>query len=97
MRTSSNSEDPDEMLQDAAFQRYMHLYYLPRNNTIFIYNIQLNLEILTGDLSSYTMNHSKFAISNLKEWSINIQRAVECFIHFITQITVPLIKDLGQS
>ena len=94
MRTYENSEDPDEMLHDAALQPYIHLHYLPRNNTLFIYNIQLNLEIITGDLSSYTMNHSKIAISNLKERSINIQRVVECFIHFITQITVPRINSL---
>ena len=82
MRTYENSEDPNEMLHDAAFQPYMHLHYLPRNNTLFIYNIQLNLEIMTGDLSSYTMNHSKFAIPILKETSIYIQWVVECFIHF---------------
>ena len=28
------------------------------------------------------MDHSKFTISNLKETPINIQRLVECFIHF---------------
>ena len=83
MRTSANSEDLDEMLQNAAFQRYMYLHYLPRNNTIFIYNIQLYLEMMTGNPSSYTMNHSKFAIiPNLKETSVNMQLVVECFIRF---------------
>ena len=28
MRTSENSEDPDEIMHDAAFQPYIHLHYL---------------------------------------------------------------------
>ena len=72
MRTFANSVDPDEMLQDAAFQPYMYLHYLPRNNTIFIENIQLYLEIMTGNPSSYTKDHSKFTIPNFWETPINI-------------------------
>ena len=50
MGTLANSEDPDEMLQNAAFFQGLHLHYL---------------EFLTSDASICTMNHPQFYVSNL--------------------------------
>ena len=70
MSTLSNSEDPDEMPQSAAFHQGIHCLLL--TNTIFRERkIQFNLANITCDPSIYTIDHPKLNISNQKEDSIN--------------------------
>ena len=69
MVTLANSEDPDEMLHYAAFQRGLHcLLGLKRSSEK---EIQYYLEVLTCDPAIYTMDHPIFIVSNQKDESIS--------------------------
>ena len=62
MCTLASSEDPDEMLHNAAFHQDLHC--LPRQKRSSEKELQFNLEIIACDSLIYTMDHSKFIISN---------------------------------
>ena len=62
MCTLANSEDPDEMLHYAAF--HQNLYCSPRQKRSSEKELQFYLEIITCDSLIYTMDHSKFIISD---------------------------------
>ena len=64
----ANSEDPDEMPHNAALHRGLHC--LLRQKQFSEKEIQFYLEIITCGPSDYTMDHSKFIVSNQKEDSI---------------------------
>ena len=59
-----NSEDPDEMLQNAAFHRDLHC--LLRQNRSSEKEIQYFLSI-TCESSIYSMNHPHLTVSNFME------------------------------
>ena len=62
----TNIEDPDEISNKAAFHQGLH--YFNMTKAIFRERkIQLYLEIKNGDISAYTIDHSKFIASNQKE------------------------------
>ena len=61
MRTFANSEDPDEMPQNAAFYQGLHcLLRQKRSSEKEKYN---QLEVITCDPSIYTMDNPKLMIS----------------------------------
>ena len=70
MRTLANSEDPDEMLHDAAFHQghdcLLKSNAFQRNKYIFFF------KIITCNPSIYTLDHPKFIVSNEKEESISV-------------------------
>ena len=55
MGTLANSEDPDEMLHNAAFQQGLHCLLLQKPSSEI--EIQCYLEIIKCDPSTYTMDH----------------------------------------
>ena len=63
MDTLANSEDPDEMQQNATFHLGLHCLlgqiYLQERNILF-------LEIIACDPSIYTMDHPDLTVSNFK-------------------------------
>ena len=64
----ANSEDPDEMLHNAAFHQGLNCLY-DKNNLQKKKYIVL-LEIITCNPSVYTMDHSKFIAPSQKEGPI---------------------------
>ena len=54
MGTFANSEDPDEMRQNAAFHQGLH--FLLRSKQLSGTEMQYNLKILTCDPLNYTMD-----------------------------------------
>ena len=66
--TPKNSEDPDEMLHNAAFHQGLYCLVQKWSSEK---EIQFYLEIITCDLLMYQMDHSKSIASNLKEESIS--------------------------
>ena len=64
----AKSEDPDEMLHDVAFHPDFHC--MLRQNDLQRKKYNFYLEIITCDPSIYTMDHSKFIVSNQKDRSI---------------------------
>ena len=68
MSLLANSEDPDEMWHNGAF--HPGLKCLVRQNDLQRKKYIFYLEIITCDPSIYTMDHSKFIVSNQKDESI---------------------------
>ena len=66
------TEDPDEMLHNAAF--HLGLHCLLRLKESSDKKKSIYLEIITCDPSLYTMNHPKFIVTYQVEESIRIQR-----------------------
>ena len=64
----TNSEDPDEMLHNAAF--HQGLRCLLRQNLASEKEIQYFLEIITCDPSIYTMDHPDLIVCSFKKNSI---------------------------
>ena len=62
MRTLANSEDPDEMPQNASF--HQGLQCLLKQKSFSEKEIQYFLKIITCGPLIYTMNHPKFIVSN---------------------------------
>ena len=58
MCTLANSEDPDEMLHNAAFHQGLHC--LLRQKQISEKEIHFYFEIITCDPSIYIMDHPRF-------------------------------------
>ena len=77
MHTQVNSEDQDEMPYIAAFYQILHCLLRQKQSSEkgiqfkSEKGIQFNWEIITCDPSKYTMDHSKFNVSNQKEESIS--------------------------
>ena len=69
MTILANSEDPDEMLHNAAL--HQGLYCLVRQNWFSEKEIQFYLEIITCDPLMYKMGPSKCIESNQNEESIS--------------------------
>ena len=61
----ANSEDPHEMPHNEAFHHGLH--YLPSQKRSSEKEIQFYLGIKTCEPSIYTMDHSKFIVSNQEE------------------------------
>ena len=68
----TNSEDPDEMLQNAAF--HLALHCLLRQNQSAEKEIQYFKEIITIDPSIYTMVHPDLTVSSFMEKFIGFQK-----------------------
>ena len=60
MGTLANSEDPDEMQYNAAFQQGLQCLIRQKNSY---------LETIPCDPSNYTMNHPKFIVPTQREES----------------------------
>ena len=71
MRTLANSEDPDEMLHDAAFHLCLHCLLRSKREIFF-------LEIIACNPSIYKLGHPKFIVPYQKEESIRVQRLKMC-------------------
>ena len=71
MGTMANSDDPDEMPHGAAFHQDLH--FLFRQNQSSEKEIQYILEIITCDLSIYTMDHPDFIVCSFMEKSIGLK------------------------
>ena len=69
MSTLANSEDPDEMLHNAAFHQGLHC--LPRQKQSSEKERQFYLESITCDPTIYTKDNPKFIVPNQKEESIH--------------------------
>ena len=67
-----NSEDPDEMPQNAAFHQGLHC--LLRQNPSSERKIQYFQEIITYDPLVYTMEHPDFIVCSFLENSIGLKR-----------------------
>ena len=65
---STNGEDPDEMLHNAAFRQGLHC--LPRQNLSSEKEIQYFLEIITCNPLIYTMDHPDLIVCSFMENSI---------------------------
>ena len=65
----ANSEDPHEMPHNEAFHHGLH--YLPSQKRSSEKEIQFYLGMKTCEPSIYTMDHSKFIVSNQKKESIS--------------------------
>ena len=72
MGTFANSEDPDEMLQNAAFHQGMQC--LLTQNQSLEKEIQCFLEDINCDSSIYTIDHPDFIVCNFMEYSIGLKR-----------------------
>ena len=66
MGTLANSEDPDEMSQNAAFHLGMHCLLLKRSKQFSETEVHLYLELQTCDPSICIMNQPRFIISNYR-------------------------------
>ena len=66
MGTLANSEDPDEILQNAAFHQGLHC--LLRENLSSVQEIQYFFRIITCERLVHTMDHSNFIVCSL--WNI---------------------------
>ena len=72
MLTLANSEDPDEMLHNAAFHQSLHC--LLRQKQSLEKEMQYSFEFITCDPLIYTIDHPKFKlfiVSNQREESIS--------------------------
>ena len=75
MGTLTNSEDPDEMLPNAAFHQGLHC--LLRQNPSAEKEIRCTIffgEIITCDPSVYVMDHPVLTLSNFMGNSIGLKR-----------------------
>ena len=64
MSTLANSEDPDEMLHNAAFHLGLHCLLMQKQSSEK--EIQFYLEIITWDPSIYMIDHPKLIVLNQK-------------------------------
>ena len=72
MCTYANSEDPDEMLHNAAFHQSQHC--LLRQNLSSVKEIQYVLKIITYGPSIYRMDHLDFIVCSFIENSIGLKK-----------------------
>ena len=71
MGTLANSEDPDEMPQNAAFHQGVHC--LLRQNQSSEKAIHYFLKIINCDPSTYIMDHPDFIVCSFVENSIGLK------------------------
>ena len=74
MGTLANSEDPDEMLHNAAFHQGLHLLLRQDQSLEEEIHVQYFFRIVTCDPSLYIMDHLDIAVSNFMENSIGFKR-----------------------
>ena len=70
MANFANSEDPDEMLHNAAFHQGLHC--LPKQNQSS--DLKYFLTIMTCDPSIHTMDHPNFIVCSFMENSTSLKR-----------------------
>ena len=70
--TLSNSEDPDEMLHNAAF--HLGLHYLVRQSQSSKKEMQYFLAVIIYDPSVYIKDHPDFVVCSFMEFSICLKR-----------------------
>ena len=77
----ANSEDPNEMPQNAAFHQGLHCLLIQYQYSEK--EIQFYMKITTSNPSIYTQDHSDITVSNLIENSISLQLVIDTgFLYF---------------
>ena len=87
MFTLANSEDQDGVLQNAAFHQDLH-YFLRQLLSSEKKKIQFYSEIITHDLSIYTMDHLKSRWKNPLVHKVIIRNDIEENVLFYSVVRV---------
>ena len=72
MGTLENSEDPDEMPHDVAFHQGLHCLQRQCQSSKKV--LQYFWEIITGDPSIYTVDHTDFIVCSYIENLVSLKR-----------------------
>ena len=91
MGTLANSEDPDEMLQIAAFHQGLHCFL--RQSQSSEKEIQ-HMKIITFDPIIYTIDHPHLSVSTFMENSIGLKRVIHMSVLNSSYVTIFKVRQL---